>query len=677
MLALLLSLSLTADAAPAAPSIEAVIVGQKKPQTAAARGTWSASAKEVRLTAHAAFGEAFWFPSDPAARLKDGLVRLRVILGKKPALTLMVRADAPADLERTSGLGVALEDDKLRLFRYDAGVSRPLGAEVQLPAGTRQGLELVVWLVGPHLTAQIHDLETLELLATLSARDERAESGAVGLRGGRGLDGETRVVWLSTLAAQTAWRPNPMAPFGPSRLVTIRPEDEPALPPALLADVVERDGAAVRLRLSPRELSLLERVVTPVAVSDHVGYRHVDADFRARALALAKDRQVALAPGYKDAAMVEAALALLAERHPDLAALERIGESRQGRAILGLRISDRVRERESEPAVLITGGTHALELLATEHALDAALTLLEGYGKDPRLTALVDAFEIVCVPLLNPDGSVAFFERSLYTGRKNGRDDDGDGVLSPSEGVDLNRNFPFRWGSLGERGSRSWERHVWYRGPSPGSEPEVRAISELAARERFVAAVSFHSNASAVLSPYTIEGVADPVPDEAWAIAERMAQAAGTQVNGRALAVRHSIYPVDGTDQDYLRHAFGTLAYIVEGPLQNPPEPERRDAAIAGMRPTWVALLERFVEGPSLVVTVRDVGGRPLEAAVGLAEVRQRAGEALKTRARDGLWARYLPGPGRYTVWAEIAKGRRTSRRVTVPAGVVHLELVL
>jgi protein MpaA len=55
-----------------------------------------------------------------------------------------------------------------------------------------------------------------------------------------------------------------------------------------------------------------------------------------------------------------------------------------------------------------------------------------------------------------------------------------------ADGVDLNRNFPFRWRHLGGPGSR------FYSGPRPSSEPESRAIEAFIRRTRPGLAIWLH-----------------------------------------------------------------------------------------------------------------------------------------------------------------------------------------
>ena len=60
--------------------------------------------------------------------------------------------------------------------------------------------------------------------------------------------------------------------------------------------------------------------------------------------------------------------------------------------------------------------------------------------------ALVNCeLDIVFVPLMNPDGNHHALSFCKNIGRKNGRDLHLDGRFSSGEGVDLNRNYPFRW----------------------------------------------------------------------------------------------------------------------------------------------------------------------------------------------------------------------------------------
>jgi hypothetical protein len=314
--------------------------------------------------------------------------------------------------------------------------------------------------------------------------------------------------------------------------------------------------------------------------------------------------------------------------------------------------------------------------MSVEHGLDVVQQLLEGYNKDPQMRRFVNALELWVVPLVNPDGNHGYLHTSTQLGRKNGRDLDGDGVFEVGEGVDLNRNYPFRWGALGERGSKSWKLHSRYRGEAPASESEVRALMALADRERFCVSVSFHTAATLILSPYTIDEVDSPTPDVAWSVSQAIARQMPVQPNGRRYRVQRNIYPVDGTDQDWLMHEHGTLALLVEGPLHNPRSRSLRKRAVAATRPAWKLLLARLLDGPTVFGNVSDEDGRALETELRVLEVRTHAGERWTTRPRDGRFDRLLPGPGRYRVQVS-APGYATQTRVVTVDGRTRVDVVL
>ena len=76
----------------------------------------------------------------------------------------------------------------------------------------------------------------------------------------------------------------------------------------------------------------------------------------------------------------------------------------------------------------------------------------EGIDEDPRedwITNLVNNYEIWIVPLINPDGYVYDREDPNRFWRKNLRDNNNDNILDSCDGVDLNRNYPLGWNTVG------------------------------------------------------------------------------------------------------------------------------------------------------------------------------------------------------------------------------------
>lgn len=341
------------------------------------------------------------------------------------------------------------------------------------------------------------------------------------------------------------------------------------------------------------------------------------------------------------AAEVEKVLRRYHCRHRDRTLLRSIAKSHGGRDVWALSIGTND-PHHTRPTIFINGGHHGDELMALSFALDALKALLE---EDVAKGAFEDVVFVV-VPLVNPDGNFHRLTEHLL-GRKNGRDNDASGKRDHEDGVDLNRNYPFRWGALGENGSRSKATHKWYRGPAAGSEPETRGVMALANREKFVGAVSFHTGTLAMCAPYTIPDVKNPEPDAGWLVAQEIVSQMPQHPEG-PIPVKRRLYPLDGNDQDWHRHQNGTLAFLWEGAKNWLSYP--RFQLMRPARASWMLLAKRFAEGPAFSLSVTDAAGRPLVAEVKVKEIAHYEGERWTTRCRDGRFDFILPTPGAYTL---------------------------
>ncbi len=680
---------------------------------ATTRGDWQQTGGRLVSTSREPGQDPLWFPSSQQANLGDGLIRVRVDLGKKPDLTLLLRIQLDRGrLDGLSGYGLAVEKETLHMYRWDRGRVLELGPAVRVK-GLKNQLEIVVYLLGPQLVALAFDGTTFKHLATLTTHDTTYPKGHIGLRSGPQTDGETAVTLLSVMplgAAPTGlvprrehglWLPpvppgiapkygphvpgDDTTPFGKHRYVYLHPDQAARLPTALkrhqLATVDRRTGQPeALLRLDLLDYERLRRTGIPTqAISEEVPFADINQAYREHRQSppTPTARGFRIDESFKNAAMVEALVRGYHKRYPKISKLEVLGRSHQGRPLLGLKISKNPDRDEDEPVVLLNAAHHGSELLPVEYALDAMQRLLEDYGRDSQVTRWVDHLEIWCVPMVNPDGNHMYMEVSRYGGRKNGRDSDGNGSTDPFEGVDLNRNYPYGWGSGGERGSRSFFTHKWYRGPAPASEPETQAILKLATRYPFAAVISFHTIGTAIFSPYMVFDSEEPKPDDAVAVAREMAAAAPEQPNGHRYRTRPNGYPVSGSDQDWHRHRNGSLAYVVEGSHHNPADLEIRNRAVEATRPIWQTLLNRVLSGTGISGHTFDHTGKPIEAVVSIEEVTLRAGEVWTSRPYDGRFDRTLAGPGRYTVRAEVPGCPPVRRQVRVRDKRVNVDLTI
>ena len=396
------------------------------------------------------------------------------------------------------------------------------------------------------------------------------------------------------------------------------------------------------------------------------GYRDKVANWHAqKPISLGLDYQ------YLDVYMVSDLLWAYHQKYPHITQLYQLGESNQGFPILALRVTDNPQQDEKEPAVLINGAHHGDELMSVLYAMDSLDYILTNSSK--RTKRWVTDLDHWFIPLVNPDGNWFTLRHGTgrNVGRKNGRNTDGSCVDSKKEGVDLNRNYPFKWGSL-KRGSSPKPDNFYYRGPSPASEPETKAMIELANKYRFVAALTMHTNGTMIISPYTIDGNQSPHPDIPWVLAEELVAYTPLQPNNKNFVVKSNMYPVDGTDQDWHYHTHGTIAYIIEGSHHNPKRLRTRKKSVLATRPIYVNLVKAILKKPSLYGFVVDEQGNPLEAKVTIRQHKFYNKEKWTSRPSDGYFYRMtiqdpeceLNGdclPNRYSIKVE-KKGYKTYR---------------
>ena len=600
--------------------------------------------------------ENLWFPLDDTARFADGKVTLEVDIGRHPDFTLLFRADYHREsIEDLSGYGLSFVNGRLAFYRWQRGVARPLCTEEMLTNWKNiKGLIFKITMNGPEIEAGILNAANNKPLHHMSIHDEAFVQGWIGLRVFKKQDQQTRFRLLRAqiLKKERTTAAKPELGFGPKRLPIFDAERKMELPVPLQQRSVEwpEDKAGkgkLALVLEAKEWDSLRKMgFSADSVNADLPWLALDPEYRTRRLTELRGNTIKdyESHSYKNPEMIATLMRELTREHPDLAHYEEIGLSTQNRPIPALRLSSAESVAKPKPTILINGGHHGDELMGVESALDVAITLLTGYGQDKIITAILNRFSIWVVPVVNPDGLNVFLELSTFLGRKNARDNDGDGKFGPFDGVDLNRNYPIRWSESKERASRSWPASVNYRGPGAGSEPETQAMMNLANRERFVGSISFHTTSTVILSPYTLDGMRNPEPDIALQLAGRMAKAAPKQANGRYFKVQKNIYPVEGTDQDWLYFTHGTLAFLVEGPVHNPKTAQERARILRQGREVWMEFLRSLTKGNGITVFVKDGEGKPLEAEILVEEQTYFEGERFTSRPGDGRFDRYLPG---------------------------------
>ena len=232
--------------------------------------------------------------------------------------------------------------------------------------------------------------------------------------------------------------------------------------------------------------------------------------------------------------------------------------------ILVMKVSDNVSEDEDEPDIYFMGTHHSRELISLEVTMAILYHLLENYNNNSIINNHISNKQIWFIPLLNPNGHKEVVENSNTFWRKNIRDNNGNNEIDNNiDGVDLNRNYGFQWGSVGSSDNFSSEV---YHGPEPWSEPEVNFVKNFFTNHSFAAGISYHSYGELVLYPYGYD-YSCKAPDHIALkdIAENIASNIQGNYNSNYLAIQSSkMYPVMGDHSDWAYGNLGIFSFTIE-----------------------------------------------------------------------------------------------------------------
>ena len=126
--------------------------------------------------------------------------------------------------------------------------------------------------------------------------------------------------------------------------------------------------------------------------------------------------------------------------YPGLTELRQVGTSWRGRPLMLIEITNEATGSAAEkPALYVDGGIHAGELTGSAVATHLVGHLLNGYGRDPQVTALLDSRAFYVRPKFNPDGSDLALVHDQYlrsTTHPVDEDEDGASDEDPPEDLD-------------------------------------------------------------------------------------------------------------------------------------------------------------------------------------------------------------------------------------------------
>ncbi|MER6182059.1 M14 family zinc carboxypeptidase [Streptomyces sp. NPDC001652] len=267
---------------------------------------------------------------------------------------------------------------------------------------------------------------------------------------------------------------------------------------------------------------------------------------------------------YSGAGNIKEEILRTGQQNPGLTKVVSIGKTVNGQDILALKLTKNAKKTKdgAKPSVLYMSNQHAREWITPEMTRRLLHHYVDNYKSDKRIKKIVDSTELWFVISANPDGyDYTFQGDDSRLWRKNLRDNNADGTIAIGDGVDLNRNFSYKWGYDNE-GSSPTPTSETYRGTSPASEPETKAIDAFQKRIGFTYGINYHSAAELLLYGVGWQ-VATDTPDDVL-----YKSLAGTPENsaipGYRPQVSSELYTTNGEADGHASNVNGLAMYTPE-----------------------------------------------------------------------------------------------------------------
>lgn len=225
----------------------------------------------------------------------------------------------------------------------------------------------------------------------------------------------------------------------------------------------------------------------------------------------------------------------LEARFPKIAKVMSLGKSVKGRDLWAIKISKNVELDEVEPEFKYIANMHGDEITGRELTMRFATEILENYGKNSRISSLIDNTEIFIVPTMNPDG--------MSTKRRGN-----------ANNTDLNRSFPEF-----TRGDQN---------TTDGRPVEVQHMMRFQDQHHFALSANFHGGAVVVNYPWDAVAELHPLDRLLAGLSKEYADTNSEMRNSTefdgGITNGYAWYELRGGMQDWSYRWYGDLQITLE-----------------------------------------------------------------------------------------------------------------
>lgn len=263
---------------------------------------------------------------------------------------------------------------------------------------------------------------------------------------------------------------------------------------------------------------------------------------------------------------IEKELKNIALKYPAITKLYSIGKSVKKRDLWVMKLSRRAKVDDQRPEFKYIANMHGDEIVGRELMMKFIKDLTENDGKDPRVTALLDKFQIHILVSMNPDGAAS-------------------STRANANWVDLNRDFPDF--STSDNKDTPDKR-----------APETQAVMKWQSEHKFRLSANFHGGAEVVNYPW--DTVAEKFPEEelikdlSLEYARNAPYIAASTSFENGITNGYAWYEVNGGMQDWSIYWRKDFQVTIEVSNTKWPDYSQIDYYYEQNRPALIGLIERL-----------------------------------------------------------------------------------